>query len=58
MAIAMFEALNAIDRRYESYLGMPAGDRRLAGRRRAATAAYRCSAHYPSQKAGWRTATT
>ena len=25
-ALAMFEAVNAIDRRYESYLGLPAGD--------------------------------
>ena len=35
MALAMFEALNAIDRRYESYLDCPAGDpQSLAGRRR------------------------
>ena len=26
VALAMFEALNAIDRRYESYLNFPAGD--------------------------------
>ena len=51
VALAMFEALNAIDRRYESYLGMPAGDRAASQDAAAATAAYRVlAAHYPGQK--------
>lgn len=50
-ALAMFEALNAIDRRYESYLGMPAADRTASLDVAAATAAYRVLlAHFPSQK--------
>ena len=50
-ALAMFEALNAIDSRYESYLGMPAADRAASQDAAAATAAYRVLlAHYPSQK--------
>jgi hypothetical protein len=53
MALAMFEALNAIDRRYESYLGMPAGDRTASQDAAAAAAAYEVLlAHYPSQKSG------
>jgi hypothetical protein len=52
-ALAMFEALNAIDRRFESYLGMPAGDASASQDAAAATAAYQVLiAHFPSQKAG------
>src|SRR3712207_446469 len=48
MAIAMFEALNAIDRGYESYLGMPAGDPKASQDAAAATAAYQVLlAHFP-----------
>lgn len=51
VALAMFEALNAIDRRYESYLNFPAGDSRASQDVAAATAAYRVlMAHYPGQK--------
>lgn len=51
VALAMFEALNAIDRRYESYLQFPAGDPRASQDVAAATAAYQVLlAHYPSQK--------
>jgi len=51
VALAMFEALNAIDRRYESYLKFPAGDPRASQDVAAATAAYQVlSAHYPGQK--------
>lgn len=51
VALAMFEALNAIDRRYESYLGMAAADRKASQEAAAATAAYQVLlAHYPSQK--------
>ena len=32
VALAMFEALNAIDRRYESYLGFAQGDPKIPGR--------------------------
>ena len=53
MAIAMFEALNAIDRRYESYLGMTAGDPTASQDAAAATAAYQVLlAHFPGQKTG------
>ncbi|HEU4925775.1 MAG TPA: hypothetical protein VFT24_01925 [Vicinamibacterales bacterium] len=34
VALAMFEAVNAIDRRFESYLGFPAEDIALLERRR------------------------
>lgn len=52
VALAMFEALNAIDRRYESYLGMPAGDQTASTDAAATTAAYRILlTHFPSQKA-------
>lgn len=52
VALAMFEALNAIDRRYESYLGMAAADPKASQDAAAATAAYQVLlAHYPSQKA-------
>jgi hypothetical protein len=40
-SIAMFEAANAIDRRYESYLGLPAGDPKASQDSATATAAYR-----------------
>ena len=52
VALAMFEALNAIDPRYESYLKLPAGDPKASQDVAAATAAYQVlSAHYPGQKA-------
>ena len=51
VALAMFEALNAIDRRYESYLKFPAGDPRASQDVAAATAAYQVlTAHFPGQK--------
>jgi hypothetical protein len=51
-SLAMFEALNAIDRRYESYLGFPAGDPSASQDAAAATAAYRVLlAAFPAQKA-------
>jgi len=51
-ALAMFEALNAIDRRYESYLNFPAGDPTASQNAAAATAAYRVLlASFPAQKA-------
>lgn len=51
VALAMFEALNAIDRRYESYLGFPAGDPKASQDAAAATAAYQVLlAHFPGQK--------
>ncbi|HEX6369705.1 MAG TPA: vanadium-dependent haloperoxidase [Longimicrobium sp.] len=50
-ALGMFEALNAIDRRYESYLGFPAGDASASQDAAAATAAYRVLLHhFPAQK--------
>ncbi|HYH78655.1 MAG TPA: vanadium-dependent haloperoxidase [Longimicrobium sp.] len=50
-SIAMFEALNAIDRRYESFLGFPAGDPTASQDAAAATAAYRVLLHhFPAQK--------
>ncbi|MGA9583221.1 MAG: vanadium-dependent haloperoxidase [Allosphingosinicella sp.] len=53
VAIAMFEALNAIDRRYESYLGMAPAAPGASQDAAAATAAYRVLVtHYPGQKAG------
>ncbi|HEX8124357.1 MAG TPA: vanadium-dependent haloperoxidase [Allosphingosinicella sp.] len=53
VAIAMFEALNAIDRRFESYLGMAEAERGASLDAAAATAAYQVLvAHYPGQKAG------
>lgn len=52
VALAMFEALNAIDRRYESYLGFAQADPKASQDAAAATAAYEVLiAHYPSQKA-------
>ena len=51
VALAMFEAVNAIDRRYESYLQFPAGDRNASQDAAAVTAAYRVLLeHYPSQR--------
>jgi len=53
VALAMFEALNAIDRRYESYLGMTPAAPGASQDAAAATAAYQVLiAHYPGQKAG------
>ena len=50
-ALAMFEALNAIDRRYHSYLGLPADDPKASSEAAAATAAHQVLlAHFPSQK--------
>lgn len=51
VSLAMFEALNAIDRRYESYLRFPAGDPTASQDAAAATAAYRVLLHhFPAQK--------
>lgn len=50
-ALAMFEAVNAIDRRFESYVGMPLGDARASQQAAAVTAAYQVLAsHFPSQR--------
>ena len=52
VTLAMFEALNAIDRRYETFLGMAQADRTASQEAAAATAAYQVLlAHYPGQKA-------
>ena len=51
-SLAMFEALNAVDRRYESYLKLPAGDPAASQDAAAATAAYKVLLHhYPDKKA-------
>ncbi|HEX8412509.1 MAG TPA: hypothetical protein VF637_01295, partial [Sphingomicrobium sp.] len=51
VALAMFEALNAIDRKYESYLGLPAADPRASQDAAAITAAYQVLlSHFPGQK--------
>src|SRR5918997_796611 len=51
-SLAMFEALNAIDRRYESYLKLPQGDPAASQDAAAATAAYKVLLHhYPDKKA-------
>ncbi len=51
VALAMFEALNAVDRRYESYVGMQPGDKAALPDAAAITAAYRVlSEHFPSAK--------
>lgn len=52
-ALAMFEALNALDRRYESYLNFPAAtDRSASPDAAAATAVHRVLLqHFPVQKA-------
>jgi len=50
-ALAMFEALNAIDHRYQSYVGLPLTDPGADQQVAAITAAYRTlSAQHPSQK--------
>ncbi|HYC75169.1 vanadium-dependent haloperoxidase [Brevundimonas sp.] len=50
-SLAMFEAVNAIDRRYESYLDFPAGDPTASQDAAAATAAYTVMLHhFPTQK--------
>ena len=50
-ALAMFEAVNAIDRRYQSYLGFPAADRQASEDAAAAAAAYKVLLHhYPANK--------
>jgi len=50
-ALAMFEALNAIDPRYHSYLGFGPADRTASQDAAAATAAYKVLVqHYPAQK--------
>ena len=52
MALAMFEAANAIDRRYQSYVGMPAADARASGEAAVITAAHGVlTSCYPGQKA-------
>lgn len=52
VSLAMFEALNAIDRRYESYLGFPAGDPAASQDAAAAAAAYHVLLHhFPDKKA-------
>lgn len=51
-ALAMFEALNAIDRRYQSYLGFEPAGASASQDSAAATAAYHVLLHhYPAQKA-------
>ena len=51
VSLAMFEALNAIDRRYESYLNLPVGDPTASQDAAAVTAAYLVLVqHYPAQK--------
>lgn len=51
VALAMFEALNAIDRRYESVLGMPAGDPGASQEAAAVTAAVKVLLdHFPHKK--------
>jgi hypothetical protein len=53
VALAMFEATNAIDRRYESYLGLARGDAKASQDAAAVTAAYQVLlSHFPAQKAG------
>jgi hypothetical protein len=50
--LAMFEAVNAIDRRYESYLKLPAADPKASQDAAAATAAFKVlQQHYPANKA-------
>ena len=50
--LAMFEAINAIDRKYETYLGFPQTDRTASQDAAAATAAYKVLLkHYPANKA-------
>jgi hypothetical protein len=50
-ALAMFEALNAIDRRYQTYLGFETADSTASQDAAAATAAFKVLVHhYPAQK--------
>jgi hypothetical protein len=50
-ALAIFEAVNSIDRRYQSYLNLPAGDSAASQDAAAATAAYQVLLHhYPAQR--------
>lgn len=50
-ALAVFEAVNAIDRRYQSYLKFPAGDGSASQDAAAATAAFKVLLqHYPQNK--------
>jgi hypothetical protein len=52
VSIAMFEAVNAIDRRYESYLNFPAADPTASQDAAAVTAAYKVLLQYfPAKKA-------
>ena len=52
VALAMFEALNAIDRRYVSYLDFPQGEATASQDAAAVTAAYQVLLHfYPAQRA-------
>jgi hypothetical protein len=52
VALAMFEALNAIDRRYESYVKLPAAPASASQEAAAASAAYHVLlSYFPSQKA-------
>ena len=52
VALAMFEALNAIDRRYQSYLNFPQGEATASQDAAAVTAAFQVLLHfYPSQRA-------
>ncbi len=49
VALAMFEALNAIDRRYESYLGLPPAEPGASGDAAAASAAHDVLvSHFPN----------
>lgn len=51
-SLAMFEAVNAIDRRYESYLNFPAGDPKASQDAAAVAAAFKVLlAHLPQHKA-------
>ena len=50
-ALAMFEAVNAIDRRYQSFLNFPAGNRSASQDAAAATAAFKVLLqHFPAQR--------
>jgi len=50
-ALAVFEAVNAIDRRYESYVGFPAASQPASQDAAAATAAFKVLlTHYPQKK--------
>ena len=51
-ALAMFEAVNMIDRRYQSYLGLALGNPKASQDAAAATAGYKVLLrHYPANKA-------